>query len=285
MCYAYKVGQRYPRYFGLAILFLIEAVQLSHASDGGDKRWVHGSWVNVRLNAQIDSTVVTQISTNTPVMVRRSQDKSCEIIWGKDQSGFLPCKLIGDRPLMLGEVASETLSDGKPNSQYSPPRAFWIAPSMDALFSAGAHFQRTLLKADQLEVEEGSGGVGYVGKTPPRLVRYPVPEFNAMKALLAEGIVAGSDRDPPLLTCQQMQQAKAQQLHTDETGVTQKEGSNEWMYPNLENFPHTYPMVSDCRIPELPKLRLPPVRPSLFKDSNYRLETLALNNSVRTLES
>ena len=210
-----------------------------------------GNAINVRISAVPDSAVVTHITANTPVKVRGQQNKACEIFWGKDQHGFVPCNLLGDKPLTLAEVAHGDFVDGKADlPQYSPPRAFWIAPSMDALFSAGKHFQRTLLSPQQLAIESRDNRISNSSWDwpPPRLIRYPVPEFEAMKALLAKGIVAGADRDPPLLTCQQMQQAK------------NKEGVIE--YPNRENYPNTIPIVSDCLPEDLPR-----IRPSFFKSS------------------
>jgi hypothetical protein len=250
---------------GFAMLVLLGLPTLSQADDAV-KRWVHGSWVNVRAGAAADSAVIAHVSTNTVVSVMSQNNKSCEISWGNDQHGFIACKFLGEAPLTLAEVANPTSADGTgtANPSYSPPRAFWIAPSMDALFYAGAHFKQSLLTAQQLELEN-SNGIVAGSNTPPRLVRYPVPEFEAMKALLAKGIVASAERDPPLLSCAQMQQIKK----TVSLGKSDKYTNSypEWNYPHLENFPHVYPMVSDCRVPELPKLQLPQIRPSLFKDS------------------
>lgn len=249
----------------LAVAAFSLCAAVAHANNE-TKRWVHGSWVNVRSTAAADGPVIDHVITNTLVLLRAENGKSCEISWdkgGKTARGFVPCKLLGDRALRLAEVANETYRDGKANPQYSPPRAFWVAPSMDALFWAGAHFGKTLLSQQQQELERGASA--NPGAPPPKLVRYPVPEFDAMKAVLANGIVAPADRDPPLLTCRQMQEARRAQQPDNTPAVTR--GYPEWSYPGLENFPHAYPMASDCRVPELPRLKLPDTKPSLFRNS------------------
>lgn len=242
-----------------AALLLAVPVKL-FAAEGDNKRWVHGSWVNVRAAALPDSSVLAHITANTPVLLLKQHDKTCEIAWDKNQRGFVPCNLLGDKPLTLEETAYDALDEGKPNPQYSPPRAFWIAPSMDALFEAGKHFHKTLLKPKQLAVE---GIDTYIpgGSPPNRLVRYLVPEFEAMKQAMAEGIIVGIDHDPPLLTCQQWQQWKS-----EERGRYIK--NNQRMNSYFEKFPYIQdPMIGSCHHSDFPELRLPQISPSLFKNS------------------
>jgi hypothetical protein len=127
---------------------------------------------------------------------------------------------------------------------------------MYALFDAGSHFQQTLLSAEQRKADTGED-LPYEAPAP-NLVRYPVPEFDAMKAKLAAGIVAGPDRDPPPLTC-----AVLQKVAPTAGAVTERWPSGS--YPGAENYPGAAPAVADCRVPELPALALPPARVSLFK--------------------
>lgn len=247
----------------MRIIFAVAMCIAGHTQAGTDTtRWIHGSWVNVRAAQAADSAVIDHLSTNTQVVLRAENGKACEISWGRDGHGFVPCKFLGDRRLMLTEVTTEN------GPQYSPARAFWIAPSMDALFWAGAHFTKALLSEAQYKLESGTGEGDHFSDAAPRLLRYPVPEFEAMKTVLANGIVASADRDPPLLTCQQMQAAKKAQVTATTPNTT---GYLYWSYPDSAQFPHLFPMVSDCRVGELPALRLPNVRPSLFKSSKELL--------------
>ncbi|MES2935946.1 MAG: hypothetical protein V4805_20955 [Pseudomonadota bacterium] len=240
---------------GLSLLMLLPA----HATDDASKRWVHGSWVNVRSSDASDSAVIAHVTSNTAVTLISQKDKSCEIAWGKGQRGFVACKLLGERLLSLAEVTTGSVGD-KEHPQYSPPRAFWIAPSMAALFSAGRYFQQTLLTPQQLERENGHDHGQQIIRTdaPPPLTRYPVPEFEAMKAELGKGLIASADLNPPLLNCRQMQDAKVLQS---------SKGLTELQYPDAQHYPHVYMSVSDCRVEELPHLRLPQIRPSLFKSA------------------
>lgn len=234
------------------------------AEADGNRRWIHGSWVNVRVSQAADSQVLTRLSSNTVVSLISQKDKACEISWDTDGHGFMPCRMLGDRPLTFVEVANEYLN-GKNNPQYSPLRAFWLAPSMDALFHAGKHFQRKLLSEKQVSLENGESSEGASSDTPPRLIRYSVPEFDAMKQVLAQGIIASPDHNPPLLSCRQMQDARDNQL-----GLSQRDSSvpsnGEWRYPEWEKYPHKWMPVSDCQIASVPELQLPSIRPSLFRD-------------------
>jgi hypothetical protein len=252
----------------LAAIYALMMPQLACAENTSNSRWIQGSWVNVRTTAAADAPVTAHITTNTQVTLMAQRDKACEIAWGQDQHGFVPCKLLGERALTLAEVANRQNPDANLNPQYAPARAFWIAPSMAALFAAGKNFQQTLLSPEQLALEEGGQQPNTPNNVAPRLVRYPVPEFDAMKALLAKGLIASPDINPPLLTCKQMQAVEEAHYKEFNAPLPQATQSwSEWQYPHIENFPYAYMPVSDCRIPELPSLRLPAITPSLFKSS------------------
>ncbi len=253
-------------------------------ADAPGKMFVHGSWVNVRSNAAADGPVVAHVTTNTPVMAGAPDGKACPISWGKDQKGFIACKLLGDRPLTLAEVSRESLPDGKPDPMYSPARAFWIAPSMDALFYAGKQFQKTLLPLEQFNREEGNVEGGNMDAPAPRLVRYAVPEFDAMKAVLAGGIVAGPDRDPVLLSCERMASLMAA-LPKDQVAKVSREWQ-DFSHPNSADYPHLFEPMGRCDVPELPTLSLPKIGPSLFKHvrelsaGNAPIERLSAHFSI-----
>jgi hypothetical protein len=207
-----------------------------------ESMWIHGSWVNVRATAEAGSAVIEHVTTNTKVEVAARDGKTCEIVWGKAKRGFVPCSLLGEKPLTLAETNN-------------PLRRFWIAPSANALFHAGQHLQTTLLSKKQWNLEhhqdEQGNNLGYddTASNPPKIMRYPVPEFEAMKALLAKGIVAGADRDLSLLNCQQIQATST--------------NTSTPVIKNLENWFSSM----DCSPPPYTNLDLPKVRPSFFKNA------------------
>ncbi len=165
------------------------------AAMAAEPRFVHGSWVNVRATATADGAVVAHLSTNTPVQWLREEGRFCEIGFGAGQRGFVACALLGLQPLRIEQVNAPTDGQGRENPAYSPLRAFWIAPSVPRLLEAGEHFRLTLLSAEQRQAEEQAAGPSE--RDAPRLVRYPVPEFEAMKDLLRRGVVAGAENLAP----------------------------------------------------------------------------------------
>jgi uncharacterized protein YgiM (DUF1202 family) len=242
--------------------------------------WMHGSWVNVRETAETQSTVIGHVTTNTKVEVTGRNGKTCEIVWGEAKRGFVPCRLLGKKALTLAETARTPFTGAsgayflaeslRANPQYSPPRAFWIMPSAITLREAGIYFQRTLLSKEQWTLEQ-EGNNDY--QPPPKLVRYPVPEFEAMKALLAEGIVAAPNWDLPLLSCRQRQAAQFKQTAIFSDGWVQR---METYYPGygdvvvLSGTDHFWGKYSfleeDCR--RLDQLQpLPKIRPSFFRSA------------------
>jgi hypothetical protein len=230
---------------------------LAHA----ETRWVHGSWVNVREMADAQSAVIEHVTTNTQVEVLTREDERCEIAWKDEKRGFVPCELLGERPLTLEGVDS------------SHPRAFWIAPSASALFHVGEYFRQEF-RGEGLEAAQGiwswrdNGHSFHIEKPKPvPLVRYPIPEFEAMKARLAEGIIAAEDMDPPLLSCREIQEGwEAQGYH--------------FRYPSYEHFSHsTYSdllswWTPKCRS-DIAGVELPKIRPSFFRDARYVLPRMA----------
>ncbi|MFZ6759450.1 hypothetical protein ACO0K9_19775 [Undibacterium sp. Ji50W] len=258
-----------PTILGFSI-FLLVFVQIpkAYAEEDSKKQWIQGSWVNVRSTEVANSPVVDHLAANTAVILLTQKNSSCEISWGNGRKGFVACQFLGPKALDFVEMASFSLQ-GKDNPKYSPARAFWIAPSMAGLFNAGVYFQQKLLNPQQLQLEQGYGEGRENPQIAPRLVRYPVPEFDAMKAVLAQGVVAPVAADPPLLSCKQMQEAREKQLGKTTAETSSRYG--DWQYPEANKFPYSYVRVHDCRAPELPGLSLPTVRPSFFKDKKMLL--------------
>jgi hypothetical protein len=241
--------------------------------------WVWGSWVNVRESADAQSMVIDYVTTNTKVETEAREGGMCAIEWGTAEAkkhGFVACRLLGKRPLTLEETADDvdgglqsratlerTLSS---NPKYSPPRAFWISPSMRALLNAGEYFERTLLSSKQDELEQGF----FEETEPPPIVRYPIPEFEAMKALLENGIVAGISEDPPLLSCTQVPRKMIFATFEKWLQNLYSNGSSMPFYNDSATVIHNgFPTaIYYCFLPKNPVLNLPEIRSSFFKDKN-----------------
>ncbi|GHU35644.1 hypothetical protein AGMMS50256_31130 [Betaproteobacteria bacterium] len=248
--------------------------------------WVHGSWVNVRETAEAQSAVIEHVTTNTKVEVAARDGKTCEIVWGEAKRGFVPCRLLGEKALTLKSMAVEgeaQYSPYDPAPQYSPPRAFWIAPSALSLLETGLYFQRTLLSEKQWELEHGrqENGDFIDMNKPPKLIRYPVPEFEVMKTLLAEGVIAASYWDLPLVSCQQRQAAQTKQFGVSNNFNFYADNMIPWgqwfeiTYPDLDlvRFSYTWRfwnkqgmLFENCQDANK-LLHLPKVRPSFFKNT------------------
>lgn len=236
---------------------------------GAETMFVHGSWVNVRETAAADATVIDHVTANTPVQVLAREGKACEIVWGKEDEkrGFVACRLLGEKALKLVDVSLAEShrrheSTGK-TLQDSPPRAFWVAPSAVALMGAGKYFERTLLPEKQRDMESQYYGDEQTAKAIPRppLLRWPVPEFEAMKALLAEGIVADASRDTSLVSCRQIEKPPNFNRHW-------------WGWGNENYYEHGL-LLSSCQTPTATILSLPKIAPSFFKTTEGILPGVA----------
>ncbi|MBC3875184.1 SH3 domain-containing protein [Undibacterium flavidum] len=243
--------------------FLVTAACMPQAHADAKKMWVQGSWVNIRQSADMNAKVIDHLSTNTPVFLIAQKDKSCEISWGISGHGYIPCKFLADQVLVFADVATENSSPEKAKN-YSPTRAFWIAPSMRGLFNAGKYFQENLLKPEQLNLENGSVQDRPEPQRPPKLIRYSVPEFEAMKEMMNKGVIAPVVAFAPLFSCEQMQEAKRRQVGSSKDEFTRS--SNDWSAPDAEKYPYSYIYAHDCLVPEIPKLSLPKIKVSYFKD-------------------
>lgn len=189
----------------LACLFLMTAVLTANAAESEQKRWIQGSWVNLRAAPSGKAEVVGQLTANTEISLLADQGQWCEIATTTPTlRGFMVCRLLGAQPLALAEVGEENVNGLAPtrNPKYSPPRAFWLAPSVTRLLAAGSYFWETMLSAQQKRSEaftydEGPNNITvFDERHPPKIVRYPVPEFEAMKDLMKNGVIAAPENRP-----------------------------------------------------------------------------------------
>jgi hypothetical protein len=170
-------------------------------------RWISGSYVNVRSQPSLGAEIVEHLVANTPVKLMSQQEDFCEIAWGNNQHGFVACKLLGDKALRLEDIGTKPKYDEKPNPLYSPQRAFWIEPTVERLFDAGEYFRVTMLPAGQLKAENDFvqnywNNLEKIsqGGNVPELKRFHLPEFDAMKKLMADGVIAPRSQYAPLMS-------------------------------------------------------------------------------------
>lgn len=212
-----------------------------HALATENSRWVHGSWVNLRTAPSTKAEVIDRLVINTEITLQSTQGDWCEItINGKPLRGFLGCKFLGEKPLTLADL-------GPDEYRANAPRAFWLAPSARRLMAAGIHFRDTLLTERQRQREEFhfENNEPFDIDKPPGIVRYPVPEFDAMKDLMRKGVIAAQENRPGSMKWTEL----IQQLPNDSNGSFQSQGLYLYGY-----------QVSLARF-ATPK----PVGPSLFK--------------------
>ena len=151
--------------------------------------------------------VITQFSANTKVALLSQNGEWCKIrSLTSKLKGFMVCRLLGDEPLKIEVVGRKHLSHGKPNPAYSALRAFWIAPSLVRLQDAGKYFWGTMLNDVQRAKERpnmysrtADGQPQFSWDTRPKPRRFPVPEFDAMKELMKQGVVAHAERRPAII--------------------------------------------------------------------------------------
>jgi hypothetical protein len=188
----------------IVFISILLALGQANANDSAKESWIIGSYVNVRSQPSRSAEIVEHLVANTPVNLLSQQEDFCEITWGNNRHGFLACKLLGDKVLRIEDIGAKPKFNEKPNPQYSPLRAFWIEPTVERLFDAGEHFRKVMMPAEQLRAEncfwEGCFDEG--SKRSAMLVaendqrgsyvfkRFSIPEFDAMKKLMADGIIA-----------------------------------------------------------------------------------------------
>ncbi len=256
-------------------LSLIFAISLTCANSPAlarsSDKYILGSWVNVRQSEQAQSPVIHHLSANTPVKLLRQLDKSCEISWsgataaGTSSSGFIACNLLSDTALSWQRYAAATLGD-KANPDYSPARAFWLAPAMQSLFNAGKHFQLSLLTPQQVQNENGENQETNQSSKAVKLLRFKVPEFEAMKQVLSEGVIASGLLSPLPLSCDQVQ--KTMQAELGDYAKLDAGKIQDWL--NRKRYQELpAPLgIHDCRIKHLASHSLPAIKPSLFRQLN-----------------
>ncbi|HXE41271.1 MAG TPA: VCBS repeat-containing protein [Azonexus sp.] len=177
----------------------------------------------------------------------------CEVTWGTQKRGFVACNLLRNKPVTLNDVG-EMLPSGKPNPNYSPTRAFWLQPTFARLVSAAQLFEAALLSAKQRELEEKFISSASWENTPA-IRRYAIPELEAMKAILANGVVAPRELWTPPPTWESVR-SELERKKPAPSGNNQEIGN-----------PHL-PGVDPLHLWVYRQIKLVPARSSHFKTVN-----------------
>lgn len=231
----------------------------SLAAESANTHWVHGSWVPVRNEASIQGQAIASLTANTPVTLLSRQAGWCAIESKLPAvRGFMACAFLGAKPLSLADVGTAKRDDGTPNPRSSPPRAFWLAPSMFRLLAAGEFFWSTTLSEPQKKKEDPFASGDYDQNhlefdwdKRAKPLRFPIPEFEAMKDILKSGVIAAQEQRPRVARWRELQ-ARARDA-TDRGAYV----GGLW--------------ISETALPLIRAGRLNTVPPSLFK----RAEELA----------
>lgn len=242
------------------------------ARSASEQRYVIGSWVNVRSMPAANAAVIDHVIVNTPVVVANDEAGNgfCEIAYAGGKRGHVTCRLIGDKPLSLQEVGLPHSANGEPNPSYSAPRAFWIEPSVDRLMVAGKYFETVMLKPEELMAEQ----------KPPaehgeraKVRRFPIPEYEAMKERLRNGVVGflgANDRDIRLAKWQAIKDIAAS---NPAAGGLTSEGQS---IRNLFRFwGHR-----DTPMDLIRALELPSIKQSYFRDAGKILPPFATTETA-----
>ncbi|OYT88825.1 MAG: hypothetical protein CFE43_20505 [Burkholderiales bacterium PBB3] len=214
-----------------ALLFkcqlVIAASFAGYAHAESEERWVIGSFVNVRSAPNAKASVVDHVTANTQVKYVGLSERFCDIQYAVNKRGFVSCELIGSRALSLEEVEDQS------RPTYSPARAFWIQPSVERLFKAGSYFDQTMLSKVQRDIESSYVSGGIFSAPAPEIKRFRLPEFEAMKARMAQAAIAGRALAPVSLAIHQDPPKVLGSVESQEkVGVDPREGMAKYAQSN-----------------------------------------------------
>lgn len=165
--------------------------------------YVQVSSAKLRSQPQINASVLAKPVTNTPIKVIAKNGDWCEVdmvLSGGEisntptissaamQHGYIACNLLSSTVVTLSMVDAQIKS--KPDAKnlldlYA--RAFWIAPSLTRFTQVGTAMQNAYL-------DQATRSKEIQGNRP---LRYKVPEFEAMKQRIADGITVSLDATKP----------------------------------------------------------------------------------------
>jgi len=180
--------------FGYSPLMLLPALLTLFPASvhaAGEQQWVKASWVDVRIVPAKDAKIIANLATNTAVSVEQRKDEWCLVSATttglepllKPAKGYIACNTLGTKKLTLGDVFAPG-KDGT-TAPDMEKQLFWIAPSLGRFTQVGTHLNYRSLSAEQSHREKTT-------RTP---VRFEIPEFEAMKKRLMQGVVPLAEQE------------------------------------------------------------------------------------------
>lgn len=142
-----------------------------------DARWVQTAWQEVRDKPNSTAAIVAHWPANTTVSLGKQEGEWCQAKPETGEIGFVPCKVLGATPLTLQMLNDRRRAGAERDDMEA--LSFWVAPSVKRFAQAGINMNWHRLTAQQKEREERS----------QQPVRFSLPEFEAMKQRLRQGVV------------------------------------------------------------------------------------------------
>lgn len=161
---------------------LLSALLPTQIQAAPESQWVQAAWVNVYSEPGKNGKVISHWPTNTMVKIERRDGEWC-LAKSDAVSGYIACNVLGKQPLTLKDLNARDQRNALPADRES--RSFWIAPSVRRFTEVGFRLNFEALSAEQTERQNKS-------RTP---VRFVIPEFEAMKRKLAEGVVPVAEQE------------------------------------------------------------------------------------------
>lgn len=167
-----------------AVIFLLLASPLAWGDSAS--RYVNASRLPLRASASSTANAVGYVTTSQSVRLIASQGEWCEVEGGTPAAhGYCLCKYLAATPLSMAEITKQLAKPKLPPREQLDweSRAFWVQPSLQRWVDIGKSLEKVHLSPETLNKE--------IAQTKP--LRFKVPEFEAMKRRLEQGIVS-----PPL---------------------------------------------------------------------------------------
>lgn len=149
-------------------------------------RYVNASRLPLRASASSTANAVGYVTTSQSVRLIASQGEWCEVEGGTPAAhGHCLCKYLAATPLSMAEITKQLAKPKLPPREQLDweSRAFWVQPSLQRWGAVGKSLEKTLLSEETTNKE--------INQTKP--LRFKVPEFEAMKRRLEQGIISPAD--------------------------------------------------------------------------------------------
>lgn len=140
-------------------------------------QYISGDWVALYQSPNPNQTPITHLVTNTKVQRIEQKKHWCKVNTGT-ATGYVACKILSDKATALLDIENAQRSGTNNKNGSDEAKAFWIAPSFNRFAEYGKSLNYSELNAEQQETQQKQR----------RAVRFTIPQFNAMKNILAQGI-------------------------------------------------------------------------------------------------